>query len=45
MLGWYRETIVCVGYANPRLSGLGFQNNALITMDPANQLMLATTQW
>lgn len=45
MLGWYRETIVCVGYANSRLSGLGCQNNALITMDPANQLMLATTQW
>lgn len=44
VLHWLEETAVCAGNGDVRLSGLTFQDNCLISLDPANQVLQATTQ-
>lgn len=44
LLPWLEETAVCTGDGDVRLSGLTFQNHCLVSMDPANEVLLATTQ-
>lgn len=43
-LPWLLERAGCVGEGEVRLSGHAFQDNCLITMDPANQVLQATTR-
>lgn len=44
LLPFIEETAVCAGNGDVRLSGLTFQDNRLISLDPANQVLQATTQ-
>lgn len=43
LLDWTKETAACIGPGQYRLSGLALQNNAFLTLDPANSTLFATT--